>query len=192
MTADQTARLIYLSLLVLAVLGSAVVSGRENLGKTVQQAAIWLFIFLGVIGAYGLWEDIQRDTTNRQAYLADGRIEVPRSPDGHYYMTLEVNNRPLTFVVDTGASQIVLSQEDARHIGLDPDNLDYWGYAMTANGEVRTAAVILESITLGNVIDRNVNAVVNGGEIDISLLGMTYLNRFNHIEISNNQLILSR
>ncbi|WP_106744145.1 retropepsin-like aspartic protease family protein [Yoonia maritima] len=192
MTTDQTMRALYLGILGLAIAGSVIVSGRESLNKTLQQAAIWLFIFLGVIGAYGLWEDISRDTTGRQAYLTDGRIEVPRSQDGHYYLTLVVNNVPLRFVVDTGASQIVLTQQDAQRIGIDPDKLNYWGYAMTANGEVRTAPVVISSIALGQIKDTDINAVVNGGEIDMSLLGMTYLNRFDHIEISNNQMVLSR
>jgi len=192
MTTDQTMRALYLGILGIAIAGSLIVSGRENLNKTLQQAAIWLFIFLGVIGAYGLWEDISRDTTGRQGYLSDGRIEVPLSRDGHYYLTLEVNNVPLRFVVDTGASQIVLTQQDAQRIGIDPSTLNYWGHAMTANGEVRTAPVVLGSITLGQVEDTHVDAVVNGGEIDMSLLGMTYLNRFDHIEISNSQMVLSR
>jgi aspartyl protease family protein len=192
MTGDQIARAIYLGILGLAIAGSVLISGRENLNKTIQQAVIWLFIFLGVIGAYGLWDDISRDVTGQQAMLADGRITVPRAGDGHYYLSLQVDGVPTAFVIDTGASDIVLTQNDAKALGIDPENLNYLGSAMTANGRVTTAAVVLETVTLGNQVDRAVPALVNGGNMDRSLLGMSYLNRFAHIEISNNQMVLTR
>jgi aspartyl protease family protein len=192
MTGDQIARAIYLGLLGLAIGGSVLVSGRENLTKTVQQAAIWLFIFLGVIGAYGLWDDISRDVTGQQAALSDGRISVPRNIDGHYYLTLNIDNTPIEFVIDTGASQIVLTQSDAASLGMDPTELYFGGSAMTANGLVVTAPITLERVTLGAQVDHNVKAVVNGGDMDTSLLGMTYLTRFGHIEITNNQMVLTR
>ena len=192
MTDDQWMRLVYLGVLGLAIGGSVLVAGRQNIGKTAQQAAIWLFIFLGVVGAYGLWDDISRDVTGRQSTRSDGRIEVPRHIDGHYYLTLDVNDAPIRFVVDTGASDVVLTQADATRIGIDPLSLNYWGSAMTANGRVSIAPVLLNSVRLETIKDRNVPAVVNGGDIAESLLGMTYLNRFQHIEISNNQLVLTR
>lgn len=192
MTGDQIARAIYLGILGLAIAGSVLVSGRENLNKTMQQAAIWLFIFLGVIGAYGLWHDIQRDVAGQQAQLSDGRVIVPRSADGHYYLTLSINTVPVDFVIDTGASQIVLTQADAKSLGIDPDDLQYFGSAMTANGMVTTARIDLARIALGAIADTDVPAVVNGGAMETSLLGMTYLNRFAHIEITNNQMVLTR
>ena len=66
------------------------------------------------------------------------------------------------------------------------------GRAMTAHGEVRTAPVRLDSVELGPVLDRNVRAWVNEGEMDKSLLGMSYLQRWNRIEITGNALVLSR
>ena len=77
-------------------------------------------------------------------------------------------------------------------IGIDPSDLAYLGSANTANGEVRTAAVRLDTVTLDGLTDRDVRAVVNDGEMDGSLLGMTYLGRFESITIKNNELVLSR
>lgn len=182
----------YLMLLGAAIGGSYIVANRSNLGKMAQQAAIWVLIFIGVIGAYGLWGDISNDVNNRQAIVSDTRVEVPRSFDGHYYLTLEINDTPVRFVIDTGASQVVLSQEDARRVGLDPAALDYLGSASTANGVVRTAPVVLDQVSLGAVEDRNLRAVVNGGQMEDSLLGMTYLGLYDRIEITNDQLVLNR
>ena len=192
MTTDQIMQLVYLGLLGTAIGGAFLVANRDNLGKTVQQGAIWALIFVGVIGAYGLWEDIQRDVTTRQAIISETQIEVPRSADGHYYLTLDVNDVPLRFVVDTGASQVVLSQADARRIGLDPETLGFFREASTANGMVRTAPVVLDRVSLGQITDSQLPAVVNGGDMEDSLLGMTYLGRFARIEIAGDRLVLSR
>ena len=166
---------------------------RQSLGKTVQMAAAWGLIFLGGIAAVGLWDDIRRTVRPSLGVVTgDGQVEVPRAPDGHYYLTLVVNEKPIEFMVDTGASQVVLTEADARRVGLDVNNLAYTGRAMTANGEVRTAPVKLGSIELGPVLDRDVTAWVNEGELDQSLLGMAYLRRWDRIEISGRALILTR
>lgn len=192
MSTDQIMQLTYLVLLGGAIGGSAIVAGRDNMSKMTQQAAIWALIFIGIIGAYGLWEDISSDVTARQTVMDDGQVSVPRSPDGHYYLTLDINNVPVDFVVDTGATQVVLTQDDARRIGIDLETLDYVGSASTANGVVRTAPVVLNDVTLGDMRDRNLDAVVNGGAMEDSLLGMAYLGRYDRIEIFNGELVLTR
>ncbi len=182
----------------LVVLGCAVVFwffavNRNSMNKVLQQAMIWGFLFIGVIAAYGLWEDVRQTTNPRQMVTTDaGQIELPRAPDGHYYLVADINGAMLEFVVDTGATEIVLSQEDARRIGFNPQRLDYIGRAMTANGEVRIAPVRLERMAVGPVVDEDVRAVVNEGDLDGSLLGMSYLQRFQSMEITNGRLILTR
>ena len=192
MSSDQIMQLTYLVLLGAAIGGSAIVAGRSNWGKMAQQAAIWALIFVGVIAAYGLWDDLAQDVNPRQAMIGPSSISVPLGFDGHYGLTLSVNGTDVDFVVDTGASHIVLSHEDARKVGLDPDALTYATVAQTANGTVRTARVTLDSISLGDITDRAVPAVVNAGQMEGSLLGMSYLSRFDRIEISNNALVLHR
>jgi aspartyl protease family protein len=185
-------RLTYLVLLGAAVIGSFFMMNKASWGKSLQQLAIWALIFVGAIGAYGLWNDIQRDVLPRQSVVSQGVVEVPRRPDGHFYLTLGVNGTPVDFVVDTGASQVVLSMEDAERVGIDPEDLAFIGTAMTANGEVRTAPVTVDEMVLGDVTERNVRVYVNEGMMDMSLLGMTYLSRFERIEIADDMLILTR
>ena len=189
----ETGRLIYLILLLCALLFWFFSANRQTLNRTLQQAVAWALIFLGVIAGFGLWEDVKHQLVPRQAVFEDeGRVVVPRSPDGHYYLTLDINGAPVDFVVDTGASGVVLSKADAARAGLPMDDLVYLGRAMTANGEVRTAPVRLDSMGLSGIVDRNVPAFVNDGEMDQSLLGMTYLQRWEKIEISQGELVLSR
>jgi aspartyl protease family protein len=185
--------LIYLLLLGGVLVGWFVVQNRGNLRRSVQHASVWVLIFFGVIAVIGLWDDISQTIRPTQSVFADsGRIEVPRAPDGHYYLTLGINEVPVRFVVDTGASNMVLTLDAARRVGLNTDDLAYVGRAATANGDVRTAPVTLDSVALGPIVDRNVRAFVNEGEMFESLLGMSYLRRWSRIEIAEGKLVLIR
>ncbi len=190
----ETGRLIYLIVLMAMVAGWFFMQSRQGWNKTLQQVAVWAMIFTGVAAGYGLWEDINRQCDiPRQAYEASsGSVTLPRARDGHYYLTATINGTPLRFVVDTGATDMVLTRADAEAAGLSPDNLNYLGRASTANGEVRTAYVRLDEVELGGVRDTDVPAVVNEGEMRQSLLGMGYLQRWGRIEITNGELILTR
>ena len=192
MSTDDIMRALFLSLIAGSLIASFLVSNRNSLGKTAQMAAIWGLIFVGAIAGYGLWADISRDLTMRQSVVTEGTISVPRRPDGHYYVTALVNGVPIEFVIDTGATDIVIGQSDASAAGLNPADLAYLGSAMTANGQVRTASVTLNSLNLSGIEDRNVRAVVNEGAMDGSLMGMGYLGRFSNIQITDGQMILTR
>lgn len=193
MTGDQIAQLTYLLLLGAAVAFWLFLQARGGLGRMMQYAAVWGLIFLGVIAAVGLWGDIRQTVAPGQSLaLEEGRITVPRAADGHYYMTLEVNGTPTRFVVDTGASQVVLTQAAAERAGIDTESLAYFGRAMTANGEVATAPVRLERLGAGPLAAPGFRAWVNSGEMPSSLLGMSYLNRFERIEIAGGELVLVR
>jgi aspartyl protease family protein len=193
LTGDQIASLVYLSLLTAVIGGWFVVSQRRQAGRLAQYAAIWGFIFLGAIVAVGLWGDIRETVAPRQSVMMEGaRVELPRAVDGHFYVTMEVNGAPIRFVIDTGASELVLSRADAARAGIDPDGLIFSGRAFTANGMVETAPVTLASVVLGGVADTDVPAVVNAGEMPESLLGMSYLERFSRMEISGGRMVLER
>ena len=186
------ASLTYLVLLLCAIAAWFFAQNRVSLGKLTQQALAWALIFAGALAVVALWDDIRGAVLPQQSVFAsEGRIELPRAPDGHYYLTAEVNGTPVRFTVDTGATEIVLTPSDARAAGIDTANLAYVGRATTANGEVRTAPIRLESFTIGPIGDTGLRAFVNEGEMDGSLLGMSYLQRYS-VEISNGTMTLRR
>lgn len=193
MNSLQWGNLAYLVLLGAVLIFWFMVQNRQSLGKTLQQAIAWGLIFLGVIAVIGIWDDIRQTVSPAQRMVAtDGRVEVPMARDGHYYLTLGINGKPVDFLVDTGASDMVLTRDDARRAGVPLDDLAYTGRAMTANGAVRTAPIRLDEVSLGPVSDRNVRAWVNEGAMEQSLLGMAYLRRWQHIEIRDGALVLTR
>ena len=193
MSGMEYGNLAYLVLLAMVLVFWFFIQNRQSLNKTLQQGAVWGLIFLGVIAAVGLWGDIRQTVQPQQLVMSEaGRIEVPRGPDGHYYLTLTVNDAPVRFVVDTGATSMVLTQADAARVGLAEEDVIFYSEAMTANGVVRTAPVRLKDVALGPFHDSNVRAFVNEGEMTKSLLGMEYINRFARLEINNGRLILER
>jgi aspartyl protease family protein len=191
MDSNQLGRLIYLALLLAAIGGWIIVEYRNRLGQALRVAMAWGLIFVGVMAGYGLWNDLQISPIPKQLVNSAGAVEIPRADDGHYYVTLQINGTPVRFVVDTGATNMVLSRTDAKRLGIDPDGLVYLGQANTANGTVRTARVRLPLVELAGYRDENFSAWVNDAEMDGSLLGMDYLGKFR-IEIAADRMILRR
>lgn len=190
MDTDDYGRLAYLVLLLLAVGGWIFVEYRGRMGFAMRSAMAWMMIFVGVAAGYGLWTDMQDRVTPMQT-VESGSVALPRAGDGHYYATLNINGTEVQFLADTGATQMVLSLGDAERLGIDPGSLQFSGEAQTANGTVRTARVTLPVVAFGPFRDTDVDAFVSEGEMDGSLLGMSYLGRFR-IEIADRQMLLTR
>lgn len=191
MDGEDLGRLVRLGLLLMVLGGWVLVEFRGRAGLALRRLAAWGLIFLGVMAGWGLWQDIRGDLAPQMAVVGAGRIEVPRGPDGHYTVTARVNGVPVRFLIDTGATDLVLSARDAARAGIDPADLAYTGRAVTANGTVATARVRLEDLTLGPWTDRRLPAQVTAGDLDSSLMGVSYLDRYR-IGIEGGVLWLER
>jgi aspartyl protease family protein len=115
---------------------------------------------------------------------------IPKSADGHYWAQADVNGSAVRFLVDTGATAVSLSPEDARRLGFAPDSLTYSYKVMTAAGEARAAKVQLNSISVGGARIDGVDAYVIEKGLTQSLLGMSYLGRLSTFEATQSALIL--
>lgn len=190
MGSDDLPRLVYLGLILAALGGWVIVEFRQRMGQALRMALAWGLIFLAAVAGYGLWRDVRRDMT-AMSEGEGGQVELKRMADGHYYVTLQINGTDVYFMIDTGASGMVLTMEDARRLGFDPDALAFVGEASTANGIVRTARITLPRVELGPYLDTDFRAYVNEGELFESLLGMDYLGQFR-IELEGDRMILQR
>jgi aspartyl protease family protein len=115
---------------------------------------------------------------------------ITKSADGHYWAQANVNGSAVKFLVDTGASAVSLSPEDARRLGFSPDKLFYTHTVMTANGEARAAKISLTSVAVGGARVTDVDAYVIEKGLDTSLLGMSYLGRLSEWKATPDSLIL--
>ena len=111
-------------------------------------------------------------------------------PRGHVALTAMVNGAPVRFLVDTGASRVTLTAEDARAAGIGPGELVFNQRSQTANGLAREAAVTLREIRIDRLSIDNVSAAVNEN-LTVSLLGMSFLRRLKSFEMRDGSLTIS-
>jgi aspartyl protease family protein len=115
---------------------------------------------------------------------------ILKSPDGHFWADGEVDGHSVRFLVDTGATAVALTPEDAAKLGVDPADLHYSYRVVTAGGQIRAASIRLASITVGGARLNDVEALVIEKGLDTSLLGMTYLGRLSRFEATRGALVL--
>lgn len=134
--------------------------------------------------------NIARNTPDATAADDAWQYVVEAGPEGHFVIAAEVNGVPVTFLVDTGASEIVLTTADARRLGFDPRRLEFSQRFRTANGEVRGAPVRLRELRVGQFSLYDLDASVNAAPLPISLLGMSFLDRLHGYRVEDGRLIL--
>ncbi len=190
---DEVARIVYLIVLGTILTAYALLANRGGVLTLVRHAILWALLFTGLAAAWGLWQSMAPRLISVQTEET-GAIEVRRARDGHFHLTLELVGPPggrpvpISFIIDTGASDLVLTRRDAQRLGFAPERLVFTGIARTANGITRTAMVRLAEVRIGTATKRNVRALVNDGELHVSLLGMAFLSRFSRIEIAGDRL----
>ena len=119
----------------------------------------------------------------------DGSVELSRESDGHFYAEVRINGAPIRMLVDTGASGIALSREDAQMAGLATSIGMNDVVGKGADGDVRGQYVVLDRVELGPMSAAGLNAVVlNGGEQ--SLLGQSFLRKFGKVQIEDDKMML--
>lgn len=115
---------------------------------------------------------------------------IRKSADGHYWAEANVNGKAVRFLVDTGATAVSLTLDDAKRLGIDTAHLSYSYDVITADGKARAAMVKLASISIAGARVDNVDALVIEKGLGASLLGMSYLGRLRAFEATQTALIL--
>ncbi|HWX84668.1 MAG TPA: TIGR02281 family clan AA aspartic protease [Xanthobacteraceae bacterium] len=125
---------------------------------------------------------------------ADSRsVVVSRNSRGHFQLDARVDGRRLPFMVDTGASVIALTADDAATLGIHPSASAFTALVKTANGVVRAAPVELDRVEIEDITVRNVAAMVlPDGALSENLLGMSFLSRLHRWEFADGKLVLEQ
>lgn len=193
----QATKLVLLLVLFIFILISV---RRVRLGHIVGGALIWLGIGAGLIAVYAFRDPIQSVGREMVSVLSPGiavsdggeGVVVRRAWQGQFMVRGEVDGERVNFVFDTGASMVVLSADDASRVGFNPATLDYRIPVMTAAGMTRVAPVRLGEVAVGSIAMQSVRAAVaRPGELEQSLLGMTFLDRLSSYEVSRDRLVLN-
>jgi aspartyl protease family protein len=131
--------------------------------------------------------------TSGSASTSSGRrsITIARDHRGHFQVEARVDGRRLDFMIDTGASVIALTANDAKRLGIFPSFNDYTARVQTANGTVKAAPVTLGSVDVGGLVVRDVQALVMpNNALSENLLGLAYLTKLKRFEYAGGKLVL--
>ena len=135
-------------------------------------------------------EEEDGDYQARTAHYGGEEVIVPAGPLGHFLVDADVNGVQVRFLVDTGATSVTLTEADAERIGIPVRALDYTARFETANGQILAAPVTLRDMQIGGAGISNVTATVTQAPLNVSLLGMSFLNRLSGYEVSREGLVL--
>jgi aspartyl protease family protein len=121
-----------------------------------------------------------------------GEVVLTAGSGGHFETEAEVNGRRIDVMVDTGATLVALTYEDAERAGIFLRPADFTHVAHTANGQARIAPVRIDRIEIGDIVVRNVQgAVGERGAMNKTLLGMSFLSRLSRVDMRAGTLVLA-
>lgn len=171
----------------------------NNLKILLSQLSMWLGIFVIIITAYAFRFELEYGYQRVIAVIIpsstwidkEGQLVISRNSDGHFYIVAIVNNIPIRFMIDTGASDVALTQKDAIKLKFDLSKLTYSRTYFTANGSVTAAPITLAKFKIGPKYLENVKGHISKGELDVSLLGMSVIGQFKSFKIDKDLLMLS-
>lgn len=189
------------------VLVSAGLFGRGmRVGEVVRGIMTWSLILVVLVGLYATRDQLAGIAGRVLGAIAPGvpisgrlsgetnpdSVAVVRSSDGHFGVLGSVNDKPVEFLVDTGASFVTLTNEVAAMLGMDTEALRYDVPIHTANGPTTAAGTTLRRIAIGPIERQNVRALVAPpGALDLSLLGMTFLDTLAGYAVAGDRLVLT-
>jgi aspartyl protease family protein len=152
--------------------------------------ATLFMISAGLPGLSPLVES-QAETASPVTYNLFSMERLDPGSGGHFVTTATINNASIKVLVDTGATAVALSFEDAQKAGLQPNTLKFDVPVNTANGTAYAAVVKLRKVSIGTVRVNDVEGMVlQKGAFNGTLLGMSFLGRLNRFSIENGKLIL--
>lgn len=118
-------------------------------------------------------------------------VTLTASRNGHFFARAYINGRPIAVMVDTGATQVAITYEDAELLGIRPHASDYTLRTRTANGVGRVAPVTLDSVRIGDVEVSNLRgSIAERGKQHITLLGMEFIRKLERFELRGRELVL--
>ena len=131
--------------------------------------------------------------TNLRPATSSRSLTLESGQGGHYPVEARIEGRRIDFIVDTGASLVILRESDAAQIGVRPMRSDYTAIVSTANGQIKAARASLDRVEVGGITVENVQALVLPDEaLGKNLLGMSFLSRLKRYEVANGRMVLEQ
>jgi aspartyl protease family protein len=184
-------------LIVLLIMGF---SNKElSLKKFFEYAGLWIIIALVALILYSyrfeffeVKDRVLSDLFPSKAINKNHQqLTINVSQDGHYYLSIKIKNLPVRFMIDTGASEVVIDKNLAIKLGYDLKNINYNKVFQTANGETYGASIYFDEVDVSGIKFYNIQGSITDSRLATPLLGMTFLQKFYKYEFYRNKLILT-
>ena len=192
--------IIVFSLLLAWYIPVAVRKYRGRSGQALGHVVIWFALILVLVGGYAFRPELNLIKDRVFGVLVPGRavdqgggtIVINKSnQDDHFRIVADVNAQSTTFILDTGASSVVLTHDTAQRLGLLASEESYSQTVSTANGLTRVAPIRIGELRISSIVLQDVKAsVARAGELDENLLGMSFLSRLKGYAVESDQLTL--
>ena len=189
------------AVVILVVLSASLFSRRYRFGEIVSNLVVWVGIVGVLLVGYTYRDDLTGVASRVFGELLPGQAVVDPATstvsfrsglNGHFQINALVDGTEIRTVFDTGASAVVLTNDDAKKVGIDTKSLSYNVAVSTANGTGRAAQVTLSRLEVGTIERRKVRAfVAEAGALDTSLLGMSFLGTLSRYAVSGSSLELT-
>jgi len=197
---DSNLEIVRLVAILAFVSSGMVFTRRIKFGEVARNIAVWTGLAAIILVGYTYRAELEEIfyriggelVPSHAIATGDNGLVITESADGHYYVDSRVNGQRIRFLIDTGASNITLSLEDASRIGVDVSELRFVQRFQTANGVGLGAPYRLSSISIGSIAFADVPVSINGSDMSTSLLGMSFLERLSSFEFRDGKLFLRR
>jgi aspartyl protease family protein len=186
-----------------ALIGAGLIRSGRPLGDMARNLGTWAVIVLALIAGYQYRYELQDVASRVTAGLIPGSplalgvedghatVTLDKADNGHFEARILVNGAPVRTVVDTGATSIVLTSEDAQAAGFNPAALSYTIQVSTANGMARAAAVKTKEVSIGGIVRKDMPVMIAApGMLGQSLLGMNFIGSLSGFDVRGDRMIL--
>ncbi|MCO4092480.1 MAG: TIGR02281 family clan AA aspartic protease [Sphingorhabdus sp.] len=180
----------------LLLLVSSLAARRLPLGYVAKAGLAWIAIFATLFAIFsfrfefiGIWDRVKADISGTAGQnISSEAIELRRQDDGHYWLTVNINGKPVRFMVDSGATMTAINATTAREAGVEAD-----GYPIilgTANGRIAAKRGVVRLLAVGPHSIENHQVVVSERFGEVNVLGMNFLNSMQSWRVEANMMVL--
>ena len=184
----------------IVLLLSSLAARRLPLGYVAKAAFAWIAIFAALFAIFSfrfefkaVWERVKADISGTAGQSVSGEeITIRRQDDGHYWLQVDVNGKPVRFMIDSGATTTAVNANTARETGIQVDTDGYPVFLSTANGRVTAQRGFIQSLKIGTHEIGQHNVVVSESFGDTNVLGMNFLDSMQSWKVEANVMTLKQ
>lgn len=180
-----TPEIVYPLVLLVWFSGGVWAAFRSNSGQFMRIALGWVMVFTALYFAYNFYQDYKN---HRIAQQTEGQAPdfIMQKIGNHFYTDAYVNDVRISFMLDSGASMVVLTKQAAQKAGINVDKINNRILLSTANGEKLEKVTYVKEIRLGNIIATNIRVAISEEGLDENLLGQNFMSEVSKkVEVGN-------